>query len=71
MFLLFNAINITTGFRQAVQTLIRLHLLSYIYLSTTLDTHTGLYLRVRNRKKKFSYFTTKPYVVGTQKNRFN
>ena len=36
----------------------------------TLNTLTGPQIRVRNWKS-FSYFSTKTYVVGTQKNRLN
>ena len=40
------------------------------FLADYLYTLSGLQTRVRNQKL-FSYFATKTYVVGTQKNRLN
>ena len=38
--------------------------------SNNIEVGSGPQIRVRN-EKSFSYFSTKTYVVGTQKNRLN
>ena len=46
------------------------YLILYMYMALSLVDCAGLQIRVHNWKL-FSYFSTKTYVVGTQKNRLN
>ena len=64
--------SVTDGLRLLLQDVLRIasEFLKELLHSLTLAVWTGLQLRVRT-KKLFYYFSTKTYVVDTQKNRLN